>query len=158
MVIVWYPSSDPSGDAQDLDVAGDAAAVRAALLRLLDDEDHGDVVLIMHSYGGMPGSSAAAGLPRILGLVYVAAFVVPEGTSCAGMTGGRLAPWVRDDTPRPGVNIARGSGEHVPARLRGRRGREAGRVVAAARHKGVHERPAAVGAGCHDGESVAILA
>ncbi|KAI4597496.1 hypothetical protein KJ359_004198 [Pestalotiopsis sp. 9143b] len=100
-----YPSSDPSGDAHDLDVAGDAAAVRAALLRLLDDEDHGDVVLVMHSYGGMPGSSAAAGLPRILGLVYVAAFVVPEGTSCAGMTGGRLAPWVRDDTPRAGVNM-----------------------------------------------------
>lgn len=102
-----YPSSDPRGDAQDLDVAGDAAAVRAALLRLLDNDDHGGVVLVMHSYGGMPGSSAAAGLlgAGLLGLVYVAAFVVPEGTSCAGMTGGRLAPWVRDDTPRPGVNM-----------------------------------------------------
>lgn len=118
--ITPYPSSDPSGDAQDLDVAGDAAVVRAALSRLLDD----DVVLVMHSYGGMPGSSAAAGLlgAGVLGLVYVAAFVVPEGTSCAGMTGRAVGAVGPGRHPAAGGQYARGPGEHVPARVRGRRG------------------------------------
>ncbi|KAF3006147.1 hypothetical protein E8E14_006653 [Neopestalotiopsis sp. 37M] len=109
-----YPSFDPS-EPKRTDVAGDAAAVRTVLERLVRDEGR-DLVLVMHSYGGMPGSAAARGLGvadiraeerkgGILGLVYVTAFIVPEDNSCAGMTGGKLAPWVRDDTPGPGLNV-----------------------------------------------------
>ncbi|ETS74605.1 hypothetical protein PFICI_13089 [Pestalotiopsis fici W106-1] len=126
VLVTAYPSFD-APDPQHADVAGDAAAIRTTLSRLVHDKSR-DVVLVMHSYGGMPGSSAARGLgaaerrrtedplaPRghgggILGLVYVTAFIVPENTSCAGMTGGKLAPWVQDDTPGPGLNVPQDPG------------------------------------------------
>lgn len=67
----------------------DAAAVAA---RILTECDAGnDIVLVMHSYGGVPGSSAAKGLLKkdreahglkggIIGLIYIAALVLDEGT------------------------------------------------------------------------------
>lgn len=114
MLVTQYPSFD-SSDPERTDVARDEAAIRTVLERLVRDEGR-DLVLFMHSYGGMPGSAAARGLGvtdvrtegrggGILGLVYVTAFIVPEGNSCAGMTGDKLAPWVRDDTPGPGLNV-----------------------------------------------------
>jgi pimeloyl-ACP methyl ester carboxylesterase len=52
----------------------DAVAVRAAL-----DEIGGDVIVVGHSYGGIPISNAATGDPNVRALVYVAAYVPDEG-------------------------------------------------------------------------------
>lgn len=89
-VAVATPSvgSDPPATTMGVDID----AVEAAVRKVLDGGD--DVVLLMHSYGGGPGSEAAGriaeevlkngGVPgegkgRIKRLVYVAAFVPIEG-------------------------------------------------------------------------------
>lgn len=66
----------------------DIAAIRAAVIPLLDNGY--DVVIVMHSYSGMPGGTALEGLDKssraqkgeaggIVRLVYIMAFLVPEG-------------------------------------------------------------------------------
>ncbi|KAL8729374.1 MAG: hypothetical protein Q9166_004767 [cf. Caloplaca sp. 2 TL-2023] len=90
----------------------DAAAVRTQILSLLDDE-HKDVILVCHSYGGIPGAGAASGLSKrarvqegkesgVLGLVYVSGFVVPEKKSLLEIMGGKHAPYVNTDQPSEG--------------------------------------------------------
>ncbi|KAJ5256980.1 Alpha/beta hydrolase fold-1 [Penicillium angulare] len=81
----------------------DAALVRASILEALDSPtDPRDVVLICHSYGGLPGTCAVEGLTRsvraaqgkptaVVGIVYMAAFILPNGT-CMRDTMGPIAP------------------------------------------------------------------
>lgn len=52
----------------------DSAAVREAL-----DGIDGDVIVVAHSYGGIPITNAATGDPDVRALVYVAAYVPDEG-------------------------------------------------------------------------------
>lgn len=73
--------------------ADDVQHIRDAVLAVLDsDNDPSDVVLAAHSYGGMPTTSALQGLNRaersaqgkktsVIGLVYIASFMVPVGGS-----------------------------------------------------------------------------
>ncbi|KAL8726562.1 MAG: hypothetical protein Q9181_005999 [Wetmoreana brouardii] len=90
----------------------DAAAVRTHILSLLDNKGR-DVILVCHSYGGIPGAGAATGLSKrarvqegkktgVLGLVYVCGFVVPETSSLLETIGGKHAPYVNTDQPSPG--------------------------------------------------------
>ncbi|MCJ1397682.1 hypothetical protein MMC11_000878 [Xylographa trunciseda] len=69
--------------------AADVAAIRSAVSRLVLDE-HQPVIVVMHSYSGAPGTSALQGLTRaerqragapggVVGLVYLAAYMLPEG-------------------------------------------------------------------------------
>lgn len=64
-----------------------------------------DIVLVMHSYGGPPGSVAARGQSKterksrglkggVIGLVFIAALLAPEGASLRDMVGGKFHPWV----------------------------------------------------------------
>ncbi|MFI0232440.1 alpha/beta fold hydrolase [Streptomyces sp. NPDC017086] len=62
-------------------LASDAAYIRSVL-----DSVTGSVVLVGHSYGGAVISQAAAGAPRVKGLVYVAAFVPEVGESALQLT------------------------------------------------------------------------
>ncbi|KIW04292.1 uncharacterized protein PV09_04588 [Verruconis gallopava] len=66
----------------------------------------GDIVLVMHSYGGIPGSSAAKGFSKperlakgenggIIHLIYIASFALEEGLCLIDGIGGQLAPWVK---------------------------------------------------------------
>jgi pimeloyl-ACP methyl ester carboxylesterase len=52
----------------------DAVAVRTAL-----DQIDGDVIVVGHSYGGIPVTNAATGDPNVRALVYIAAYVPDEG-------------------------------------------------------------------------------
>jgi pimeloyl-ACP methyl ester carboxylesterase len=61
-------------------LAGDAAAV-AAVAGAID----GPVVLVGHSYGGAVITQASAALGNVAGLVYLAAFSLDEGESCASV-------------------------------------------------------------------------
>lgn len=61
-------------------LASDAAAV-SAMVRAID----GPVVLAGHSYGGAVITQASAGLDNVTGLVYLAAFGLGVGESCASV-------------------------------------------------------------------------
>ncbi|KAJ5364911.1 uncharacterized protein N7496_010624 [Penicillium cataractarum] len=110
-----YPSLDPK-DPCTTDCHADAKAIAAVLHRLVEDEGK-DVLLFLHSYAGMPGAAAATGLAKseraqegkvggVIGLLFLGAFVVPEGLSCAGLQGGNLPPWILLDQPSTNLNIA----------------------------------------------------
>ena len=77
------------------DFTRDVAAVRQVVTGLLDEGK--DVVVLMHSYGGIPGSAALEGLSKgerevthgqgashVVRLVYVAAHVLREGEKMIG--------------------------------------------------------------------------
>lgn len=98
-----YPSLDPK-DPSTTDCYTDTEAITAVLRPLVEDEGK-DVLLFMHSYAGMPGAAAATALAKsqraqegkvggVIGLLFLGAFVVPEGLSCAGLQGGNLPPWI----------------------------------------------------------------
>lgn len=61
-----------------------------------------DVVAVLHSYGGFPGSSAIQGLGKkdrqgkpggILGIIYISAFIPQPGVSLLACLGGKWADW-----------------------------------------------------------------
>ncbi len=66
----------------------DAAAVR----RHLEAID-GPVVLVAHSYAGMPVTQAAAGLSHVRHIIYVAAFQLDVGDSLLGVFGAEPDVW-----------------------------------------------------------------
>src|SRR6516164_7087230 len=61
-------------------LASDAATVRAAVGAI-----DGPVVLVGHSYGGAVITQASAGLENVTALVYLAAFGIDVGESCASV-------------------------------------------------------------------------
>jgi pimeloyl-ACP methyl ester carboxylesterase len=63
-------------------VAHDAAYVRSAIAQIT-----GPVIAVGHSYGGAVITNACAGLPNVVGLVYVAAFVPDEGETLLQILG-----------------------------------------------------------------------
>ena len=98
-----YPSLDPPSPF-NVACEADTEALTSSIRPLVEDEGK-DIVLVMHSYAGMPGAAAATGLARsqrvkegklggIIGLVFIAAFLVPEGMSCSGLQGGNLPSWI----------------------------------------------------------------
>ena len=81
-------------DYSKVGLADDIAFVRQKLLMPLIDRGD-DIVVVMHSFGGLPGSAAIEGLGKderqkqgqkggVMGLVYLAALLVPEGKNNAG--------------------------------------------------------------------------
>ncbi|KAJ5153864.1 uncharacterized protein N7500_009303 [Penicillium coprophilum] len=78
-----YPSLNPK-DPLVADCQADTEAITDILQSLVDEGK--DVVVFMHSYGGMPGSAAASGLAKsqrvkegksggVIGLLYLGAFI-----------------------------------------------------------------------------------
>ncbi|KAL3465554.1 hypothetical protein BJX64DRAFT_56032 [Aspergillus heterothallicus] len=109
-----YPSLNPA-DPTTADCAADTAALTKTLHTLIDEEER-DILLVLHSYAGMPGAAAAKGLSKrerakqgkrggVVGMVFIAAFIVPEGVSCAGLQGGELPEWILLDKPQPHLNV-----------------------------------------------------
>ena len=83
----------------------DVEAIHAAAKQPVDAG--GDVIYVMHSYGGLPGSEAVKGLVKterekegkrggVLGLVYIASMCLGEGGSLAEMSEKR-AEWIVPD-------------------------------------------------------------
>jgi pimeloyl-ACP methyl ester carboxylesterase len=84
------------------DMSDDVAHVRSSITKLAD-EGH-NVVVVMHSYGGVPGSSAAEGLLAsqrskegkmggITHMVYCTAFALPQGVSLMNALHDNPLPW-----------------------------------------------------------------
>ncbi|KAF4448337.1 hypothetical protein F53441_8236 [Fusarium austroafricanum] len=98
---VAYPSVGAEPPTKGLE--DDAEAVRAVLQRLADKGDQ--IVLVVHSYGGLVGANAVKGLGYrqrqeqglpggVIMFVYLAAFVTPLGMSIKQMLGGQFLPWM----------------------------------------------------------------
>ncbi|KAK5945710.1 hypothetical protein PMZ80_002917 [Knufia obscura] len=75
----------------------DTAHIRAAILSVLDDQHH-NAILCLHSYSGVPGSSALQGLSKkdrleagkdtaVLGIVYIGSFLPAVGQSLRSILG-----------------------------------------------------------------------
>ena len=95
------PSSAPDGPWVQ-GISEDVEVVRSALSDLV--ETGADIIVVMHSYGGVIGSSAAEGFGKeqrreknlkggIVHLVYISAVVIDEGVSLKDGLGGDVAPW-----------------------------------------------------------------
>jgi pimeloyl-ACP methyl ester carboxylesterase len=99
---VQLPSSTLDGPyVQGID--DDVEVIRNALNDIVLTES--DIVVVMHSYGGLPGSAAAKGYSKaerhkqgkdggIIQMIYIAAFIIDEGVSVTDTYGGEVAPWV----------------------------------------------------------------
>jgi pimeloyl-ACP methyl ester carboxylesterase len=98
------------------------------IVRLAEAEDLHDIVLVGHSYGGLPVSAAALRLKdRIKAVVYVDSGPLPEGTAqrdilgdgeAAGITGDAVAP--RDWDPAADPVLLAGLDERALTLLRTR--------------------------------------
>lgn len=108
--------SSPTPKSVDLDT--DVEYVRSTLLAPLLDEGK-EVVLAMHSYGGVVGGSAVQGLciserakegkkGGILGLVYIVALIIPVGVSPLDGMGGSwdAVPQIFEDVCLPVIPIS----------------------------------------------------
>ncbi len=92
-------------------VASDAATV-GAVAGAID----GPVVLVGHSYGGAVISQASAGLENVTALVYLAAFGLDVGESCASVQQPFPPPLLASTnvpTPYPAVGAAQGPDLYV---------------------------------------------
>ena len=124
---VPYPSLNPSHPAPT-DAAHDVKTVlQKSLLPLIQNEGK-DVVIVMHSYGGVPGSSAARGLSKVqrskkgenggvVGLIYVSGIVLPSGASVADGVGGQLPAWVKENEVRPPSQLTTSFSTFVPSSI-----------------------------------------
>jgi pimeloyl-ACP methyl ester carboxylesterase len=96
-VTVPLPSANAEGKRKTpATMQDDAAEIKTAISGLVDSGK--EVVLVMHSYGGYPGSEATEGLARadrkqqgkaggVVALVYVAAWMPPVGKSIFTLQG-----------------------------------------------------------------------
>ncbi|KAL3459034.1 Alpha/beta hydrolase fold-1 [Aspergillus heterothallicus] len=84
------------------DWSADVAAIRTAITAAADAGQH--ILLVVHSYGGLPGSEAARDLDvatrarknlpgGVVRLLYVCAFMVPRGASLLEAVGGADLDW-----------------------------------------------------------------
>ncbi len=89
------------GEHPQRDQQADIAAIASAIQQYLSVDK--DVVLVMHSYGGIPGGSACKGLlpadtkngRGVVGLIYISAGLSLEGITVIDSIGGKHFPWTR---------------------------------------------------------------
>jgi pimeloyl-ACP methyl ester carboxylesterase len=72
----------------ELEMLDDAQAVRDAV-----DAIDGPVVVVAHSYGGVPTTQGLAGAANVAHIVYIAAFALDAGESLLGAVGGVPPTW-----------------------------------------------------------------
>lgn len=94
----------------------DAKVIRAELTKLVEDEGK-DVIVVMHSYGGVVGTEAvheslakkareSKGLPGgVLALLYMCAFLLPPDNSLGSALGGGLPPFIPVEVSQPNIYI-----------------------------------------------------
>ncbi|MDX3772305.1 MULTISPECIES: alpha/beta hydrolase [unclassified Streptomyces] len=70
------------------DMYSDAAAIKSAVEAI-----DGPVVVVAHSYGGIPTTQALVETSNVKSIVYLAAFQLDAGDSLLSSVGGNPAPW-----------------------------------------------------------------
>ncbi|MBH5338776.1 alpha/beta fold hydrolase [Streptomyces pactum] len=76
------PPADPRGGSAPVGMRDDAEVIRDSLRRI-----DGPVVVVAHSYGGVPSTQAIADATNVTRAVYLAAFPLDVGESMAGFIG-----------------------------------------------------------------------
>jgi pimeloyl-ACP methyl ester carboxylesterase len=90
-VAIKLPSSG-----HDIANLGDMYADATAIRSLVDSLD--DVVVVCHSYGGVPTTRALAGASNVRGIVYLAAFMPDENETLIDLSVEDYGDWtIRDD-------------------------------------------------------------
>lgn len=70
------------------DMYADAAVIRETVAAI-----EGPVLVVAHSYGGIPTAEGLAGFSQVSRLVFLASFQLDVGDSLVGATGGRTPEW-----------------------------------------------------------------
>jgi hypothetical protein len=102
-----YPSAKPEKPSEAT-VKNDTDYVRNNYLLPLIEHEHKDVIVAVHSFGGIVGGGAALGLSKtdrvaqklqggVLGLIYIAANITHEGQTMFDSVGGQWPPWLKLD-------------------------------------------------------------
>ena len=97
-------SANPPDDPHLASAVSDAAALRHDLLSILDSDGGRDIVVVLHSYAGIPGGGAVRGLSKktraeegkkggIVGVIWLAALLLPEGKDVASWLEGGGKGW-----------------------------------------------------------------
>ncbi len=94
-------------NARELSLADDARGVQGAIDALV-----GDVIVVAHSYGGIPATIGATS-PRVRHIIYISAFVLDEGESLLQAVGGVKPDWWQMD----GTMVRPGNAQHPPQQL-----------------------------------------
>ncbi|GFG51938.1 hypothetical protein MAGR_33790 [Mycolicibacterium agri] len=81
-------SGDDPATLQDMYADAEVIARAAAAI-------DGPVVVVAHSYGGVPTTQAFREVGNVVRIMYVAAFQLPVGESLLSTNGGTLMPWSR---------------------------------------------------------------
>lgn len=95
-------------------VEEDAEYIRNRMIRPISDIEEHDVIVLMHSYSGLPGSAAASGLSKeerlksgkntsVLGQIYLSSMIAKgsEGKDLIDTFGGQTPPHIRVDVHLP---------------------------------------------------------
>ena len=112
-----YPSEAPAHPSVGTEpptaaLADDVDHLRNVIRGLIEQEK--EVIVVMHSYGGLVGSGAVEGLSKdqmaaegkiggVICLVYMAAMMVPVGMSPKDLMGGDFLPFMRVEVCCPSV-------------------------------------------------------
>lgn len=105
-----YPSANPEKPSEAA-AKIDIQYVRDRFLLPLIEQEHKDVVVIVHSFGGIVGGGAAVGLSKtdrlaqnleggVLGLIYIAGNITHEKQTMFDSVGGQWPPWLKLDNVR----------------------------------------------------------
>ncbi|GIZ45534.1 hypothetical protein CKM354_000869600 [Cercospora kikuchii] len=90
--------------------------VRKTYLDPLIEQEHKDVVLAVHSFGGVIAGGAAVGLSKsdraakglkggVIGMIFIGANIGHEGQTMLETVGGQWPPWLKIDKPREGLAV-----------------------------------------------------
>lgn len=107
-VALTHPSTGPE-KIEEVTVDDDVQHLRNEILKWT--EQGREVVVIAHSYGGIPGQAAPQGLSRqdyekqgkkggVIGLIFLSAFIIPYGVQLMTLIGGTPAEFVKLDKAR----------------------------------------------------------
>ena len=105
--VATVPSSNPSSPETTTCVSDTLFLREKYLIPLIDDEGK-DVLLLLHSYGGLIGGAAACGfsvtqraaagkLGGVIGLAYLSGNIVGEGVPMLQIVGGEFPPFIKTD-------------------------------------------------------------
>lgn len=104
------PLPSVGNPSKDATVANDTRYIRNRMLMPVLDYEERDVILLMHSYSGVPGSAAAKGLEKaervkngkktgVIGQIYIVALLKKggDGEDLMSAFGGEYPPHLRPD-------------------------------------------------------------
>jgi pimeloyl-ACP methyl ester carboxylesterase len=105
-----YPSIAldlPTGSAPDKDLYDDTRYITSHLDEFVSQQGN-EVIMVLHSYGGIPGSSAARSFVKkeraergkeggVIGVVYISAWALPAGKTVMDAMEGLDFDWAKID-------------------------------------------------------------